>query len=75
MFTEEYAAGGSGGMMEEVHHAKLEDPRKHESILHNLYMIIIDIMKWRGGQNRILLLTDEQVQEVIAYMNEVSKIA
>ena len=65
-----------GGNLEEVHHVKLEDPRKYESILHNKYK---DFNKYhevvRSGKTEFFSLTENQVQEVIDYMNEVSKIA
>ena len=62
-----------GGNLVEVHHVRLEDPLKHESILHNKYK---DFKAYHGvvrsGNTEFFSLTEEQVQEVIDYMNEVS---
>ena len=62
-----------GGNLEEVHHVRLEDPRKHESILHNKYNdfnVYHDGV--RNGKTEFFSLTKNQVQEVISYMDEVA---
>ena len=62
-----------GGELEEIHHVRLEDPRKHESILHNKYNdfnVYHDGV--RNGNTEFFSLTEEQVRDVIDYMNEVS---
>ena len=65
-----------GGKLEEIHHVKLEDPGKHESILHKRYTKYREYnLCVRDGCTEFFSLTEEQVQEVIAYMDEVSKIA
>ena len=62
------------GSLEEIHHVKLEDPRKHERILHKLYdSIRVFNEHVRSGHTEFFSLTEEQVHEVIAYMNEVAK--
>lgn len=64
---------GIGGNLEEVYHVKLEDPRKHESILHKRYAKDREYnLCVRDGHTEFFSLTEEQVQEVIDYMNEVS---
>ena len=62
-----------GGNLEEVYHVKLEEPRKHESILHKQYANDREYnLGVRDGNTEFFSLTEEQVQEVIEYMNEVS---
>lgn len=62
-----------GGNLKEVHHVKLEDPGKHERTLHKLYdSIRVFNAQVRSGHTEFFSLTDEQVKEVIAYMDEVS---
>ena len=62
-----------GGNLEEVHHVNLEDPRKHEAILHNKYGgFNIYHEEVRNGNTEFFSLNEQQVQEVVAYMDEVS---
>lgn len=62
-----------GGKLEEVHHVILDDPRKHESILHKKYEREREYnLCVRDGKTEFFSLTEEQVHEVIDYMNEVS---
>ena len=63
-----------GGNLEEVHHVKLENPRKHESILHKKYAQVRTYnYQVKSGNTEFFSLTEEQVQEVISYMNEAPK--
>ena len=62
-----------GGDLEEIHHVVLDEPRKHESILHRMYEKDREYnLCVRNGKTEFFSLTEEQVQEVIDYMNEVS---
>ena len=62
-----------GGNLEEIHHVVLEDPRKHESILHKKYEKDREHnLCVKSGNTEFFSLTEDQVQEVIDYMNEVS---
>jgi len=62
-----------GGNIEEVHHVVLDDPKTHESILHKKYKREREYNPCvRNGNTEFFSLTEEQVQEVIAYMDEVS---
>ena len=62
-----------GGNIQEVHHVILDDPRKYESILHKKYEKDREYnLCVREGNTEFFSLTEEQVKEVIAYMNEVS---
>ena len=62
-----------GGNVAEVHHVVLGDPRKHESILHKKYDKDREYnLCVRTGNTEFFSLNEQQVQEVIAYMNEVS---
>lgn len=64
---------GIGGNLEEIHHVLLECPREHESILHKKYEKDREYnLCVRNGNTEFFSITEEQVQEVIAYMNEVS---
>lgn len=60
-----------GGNLEEVHHVQLEDPRKHEAILHKQYSKEREYnLCVRDGKTEFFSLTEEQVKEVIDYMND-----
>lgn len=62
-----------GGNIKEIHHVKLDDTRKHESILHKLYAKEREYnLCVKNGKTEFFSLNEQQVQEVIAYMNEVS---
>ena len=62
-----------GGNIKEVHHVVLEDPRKHESILHKRYAKDREYnLCVKGGPTEFFSITEQQAQEVIDYMNEVS---
>lgn len=62
-----------GGNLKEVYHVVLDDPRKHETILHKRYDKDREYnLCVRDGRTEFFSLTEEQVQEVIDYMNEVS---
>ena len=62
-----------GGNIKEVHHVLLECPREHESILHKKYEKDREYnLCVRNGHTEFFSLTEAQVHEVIAYMNEVS---
>lgn len=61
-----------GGNIEEVHCVKLADPRKHETILHKRYESAREYnLCVRSGNTEFFSLTEEQVKEVIDYMDEV----
>lgn len=62
-----------GGNLKEVYHINLEDPRKHESILHKKYeKERKHNLCVKSGNTEFFSLTEDQAQEVISYMNEVS---
>lgn len=64
---------GIGGNIEEAHHVVLEDPRKHEAILHKRYEKDREYnLCVRNGNTEFFSLTEHQVKEVIDYMNEVA---
>ena len=63
-----------GGNLAEVHHVLLECPREHESILHKRYAKDREYnLCVRDGGTEFFSLTEDQVQEVISYMNEAPK--
>lgn len=60
-----------GGNIEEVHHVVLDEPRKHETILHKKYEKYREYnLCVRNGNTEFFSLTEEHVKEVIDYMNE-----
>lgn len=61
-----------GGNLKEVYHVVLEDPRKHEAILHKRYEIAREFNLFvRNGNTEFFSLTESQAQEIINYMNEI----
>ena len=60
-----------GNLVEEVYHVEIEDPRRHESHLHQQYKEARKTnLCVNDGHTEFFSFTEQQVQEVINYMKE-----
>lgn len=63
-----------GGSLEYLHHAVVDNPREHEKILHSIYKPCnVFNPNVRNGGTEFFQLSQQQIQEVIYYLNSVQQ--